>query len=581
MSTFALEALRTAHLRDVRLHCLVPHSTNLSEIVPWCLLWHPRLGRTGTNAGGLTARNDGQILAMRMSQSSAERVLRVAAFGYALSLAAAILYANRAFYHDDAYITLRYARNLITGAGAVWNPGEYVQGYTNFLHLMLVSLLGALGMDLVLASRIVGLAAFVALVVFMLAFGSYCGRQGGARLWHLPAIFVMTSAPMLVWSVGGLEGTVFSLLVAAGCLLFLVALDSPDRASTYSASGVCLGLSFLARPDGIVFISLSALWLLFDGTKGSRTNRLLAFLVPVASIIVPYVIWQWLYYGDIVPNTFYAKTGAPLGQRLESGISYVVDYAFRPTFLPLLMLASLIHAVATKRWSPKLAYLTLAVASYLGFIVFVGGDHMQAFRLLLPMVALMSVVLTLALSTAITQQGYLAVGGITIAALIFASLQLSEQSLNPRGQDPAAFVGAIVGKHIANAWPEDSLIALSTAGSTPYFADRHRYIDMLGLNDSHIAKRRVDELQLPWQHAPGHLKGDGAYVLDRRPDFIILGPAEGTVASNPWFLSDLELAQDARFDDEYSLSRVELDRAGRRVEQGGLVFTYYRRTRDR
>lgn len=55
-----------------------------------------------------------------------------------------ILHANRAFYRDDAYMTLRYARNLIDGAGMAWNPGEHVQGYTNFLHPMLASCLGKL-----------------------------------------------------------------------------------------------------------------------------------------------------------------------------------------------------------------------------------------------------------------------------------------------------------------------------------------------------------------------------------------------------------------------------------------------------
>ena len=122
-----------------------------------------------------------------------------------------------------------------------------------------------------------------------------------------------------------------------------------------------------------------------------------------------------------------------------------------------------------------------------------------------------------------------------------------------------------------------SLVALNTAGSTPYFAGQHRYIDMLGLNDPHIAKRHIEEIQLPWQRVPGHWKGDGDYVLSRQPDFIIVGPAEGTVASNPWFLSDLEMANDPRFAQDYALFRAQLDQHGAEIEGGGLVFTYYQR----
>ncbi len=159
--------------------------------------------------------------AKRVDESSAERAWRVIALVYAAGLGAMMLYANLAFYHDDAYITLRYARNLIDGAGVVWNPGEYVQGYTNFLHLLLVSGLGGLGIDLVVASRVVGVAALLSLVVLLLFWSRRGEDENTARFRHVPAILVMTSAPMLVWSVGGLEGTLFSALVAAGCLLFL------------------------------------------------------------------------------------------------------------------------------------------------------------------------------------------------------------------------------------------------------------------------------------------------------------------------------------------------------------------------
>ena len=43
------------------------------------------------------------------------------------------------FIGDDAYISFRYARNLIEGHGLVWNPGEYVEGYTNFSWVMWVA----------------------------------------------------------------------------------------------------------------------------------------------------------------------------------------------------------------------------------------------------------------------------------------------------------------------------------------------------------------------------------------------------------------------------------------------------------
>ena len=40
------------------------------------------------------------------------------------------------FVTDDAFISFRYVRNLFDGHGLVFNPGEHVEGYTNFLWIV-------------------------------------------------------------------------------------------------------------------------------------------------------------------------------------------------------------------------------------------------------------------------------------------------------------------------------------------------------------------------------------------------------------------------------------------------------------
>jgi hypothetical protein len=132
------------------------------------------------------------------------------------------------------------------------------------------------------------------------------------------------------------------------------------------------------------------------------------------------------------------------------------------------------------------------------------------------------------------------------------------------------YIATTVGRYIAGVWPRGSLVALNTAGATPYFAPDHRYIDMLGLNDVHIARRRIDSIRVPWQRIPGHYKGDGHYVLSREPDYIIVGPGAGTTIDDPWFLGDHEMRDDPRFHEHYEGVRVQLD---------NCVFTYYERRR--
>ncbi len=522
-----------------------------------------------------------------------ERSVRGFAILYAVLTALFFLYLNRRFYHDDAYITLRYARHFIAGQGIVWNPGEYVQGYTNFLQLLFVSWLGELGIDLQSASRIIGVVSIAALAATMLLFRTINRGEACERLWHIPVILVMTSAPLLLWSLGGLEGPLFSLLVAVGTCLLLIDAEAGRRCWLQFASGLAFGLGYLARPDGIVFVAVSAAWL-FWMTWRSRPRTfagLIAFAVGVGIVVTPYTVWQLSYYGDIVPNTFYAKTGAPLDIRLSSGLRYIASFSLRPQFLPVLVFAALVYVFLKRALNAKLAYLVVSVGSYVFYVFSVGGDQMESFRLLLPVIPLMSVLLVMALPPALNANVAI-VKYVTVAIMIVSGLQLTDRKLNPRRENHAARVGTVIGKYIANAWPEGSLVALNTAGSTPYHAGQHRYIDMLGLNDPVISRRTIDKIELPWQRRPGHLKGDGAYVLSRSPDFIIIGPANGTLASKPWFLSDLELSRAEDFQREYALVQVTLDKFGRPVEQGddqvvalgpsdrgelGIDFTYYKK----
>lgn len=86
------------------------------------------------------------------------RLLTVAAL--ALAVAAGIAWALSLDYlSDDTFISFRYARNLARGDGLVFNPSERVEGYTNFLEVVVLAGLYRLGADLVRAGRSLSLAS--------------------------------------------------------------------------------------------------------------------------------------------------------------------------------------------------------------------------------------------------------------------------------------------------------------------------------------------------------------------------------------------------------------------------------------
>jgi hypothetical protein len=118
--------------------------------------------------------------------------------------------------------------------------------------------------------------------------------------------------------------------------------------------------------------------------------------------------------------------------------------------------------------------------------------------------------------------------------------------------DPAVAYGKPVGRWLRSAFPDSTWVATNAAGCLPYYA-RLPTIDMLGLTDAHIARARPDRQQ--W---PGHERGDGDYVLSRRPDVIILGGAEGS--ATPWpFAGDQQIAASPVFARDYVLERQPLE----------------------
>jgi len=489
---------------------------------------------------------------------------------------------SRGFFHDDAYITLRYAQNWLAGNGVGWNPGDRVEGYSNFLQLLLATGLGALGVDLVRATRWIALAAWLGLLAFGVARSD--GTVRGRWLASLPLAAVLSAVPLVAWAFGGLEAPLVALFVTVGVVGLRDALEAgvDARRARLAVAGLAFGLACLTRLDTALFAAVGGLFLVLGSRD--RPRSLAAFGLPLLLVVAPWLAWKLSYYGSLLPNTWWVKGASPSGWRLADGVDYVRAFVFQPPFPLLWLAAGALRGAFAGRLGRADAFGLAAVAAWLAWIVYVGGDQMPASRLLVPLIPVSA---WLALS--LWRRDLEAAGGRGILAVSGAiALCIGLQAVWPTTSGPqrnaTAFVGAAVGRHLAEHLRPGSLVALNTAGSTPFHAPGLRYLDMLGLNDAHIARRQVTVLRAPGQRMPGHAKGDGDYVLAQQPDVVILGPSQGVTAAEPWFLSDLEIAQNPAFPKRYRLRRALLDVRDQpgfedfEATRGGAVaFTWYER----
>jgi hypothetical protein len=510
-------------------------------------------------------------------------------FLLALALCIFSFWVYQRFYTDDAFISLRYADNFLKGHGLVWNPGERVEGYTNFSQVMLVAFLGACGLDLVMATRVIGVASFLGLNLFIAWYlwREMRGQQDSYR-GAIPLLLTLTALPLIIWAWGGLETVLFTLFVTMGAWMALA-----EKAGNWRwlTSGAAFGLAALTRPEGVLFAGLTGLFVLYLVLRRrARPAALLYLAMSFTLLYLPYFAWRLTYYGALLPNTFYVRTG-PLVERLQFGLAYAglfFQSAAATLVLPLTVLVLLL-CLWKRRWEAGLSFLAPLALFYTVYVILVGGDHMQAFRFFAPILPIGSLMLLRALRRTWPQPGrrrVVAEQALLALVLVLQTIGFSPEIWTARFMDRAGYTGAIAGRYIAANWPAGSLVALNTAGSTPYSAPDLYFLDMLGVNDAHIARRTSPGKFLSGQEVASHGKGDGAYVLSRKPDYIILGPAEGATAGRAYFLTDYELEQSSEFAQNYQLRQVDIDvsqvpdadrYAG--LQGGVMTFTFYQRVK--
>ena len=205
---------------------------------------------------------------------------------------------------DDTWIHLQFARNLSTGQGFSFNPGEPISASTAPLWTLVLAIVCLLPWDPVSTAKVVGVLLLWANGLVTARLARQLGLEGR---WPLLAGLVVVAAPRLVWgSLSGMEISLYALLATSGVLLHL---DSYDQGPSWGAAAL-FGLASLARPECVLLlpVALADRWRI-----GRRTGRLLRQcwlqLLVFAAILLPWVLFSMATLGRPLPNTFYAKVG--------------------------------------------------------------------------------------------------------------------------------------------------------------------------------------------------------------------------------------------------------------------------------
>src|ERR1043166_7500617 len=148
--------------------------------------------------------------------------------------------SNFPIHLDDSLITLTYVKNLISGRGFVFNPGERVMGYSNPAYALFVALFSAMRIPI---EDVANWGFLLTSAGLVFALGWVFLKVRVPELGPLACLFFMGS-PEFWLSLKGMETSLLVLLatVSSGLLL----------RRRFLAAAVCAGFASLCRPDAIV-----------------------------------------------------------------------------------------------------------------------------------------------------------------------------------------------------------------------------------------------------------------------------------------------------------------------------------------
>ncbi len=171
---------------------------------------------------------------------------------------------------DDAWISFRYAQNWNNGLGLVYNPGERVEGYTNFLWTVIIGLLMRIGMDPLIAAKFSGI--LLSLLVLLITHRLYVRVSPGQSAFAvLPVLLLSTNVCFAAYAVAGMETPLFALLVVLGVYLFVRENES-TAPIPFPLSGSIFALASLARPEGVLFFGMTVLYATVDAVITGKDN---------------------------------------------------------------------------------------------------------------------------------------------------------------------------------------------------------------------------------------------------------------------------------------------------------------------
>lgn len=429
---------------------------------------------------------------------------------------------------DDAYISFRYGKNMMHGLGLVYNAGEYVEGYTNFLWTVITAPFTVIpGIDISVFSITLGLLISLVniyLLYKLLKLFPDIFQNVPVHLFLLPIIFFVLDDSIAFWAIGGMEFPIYTLFILGIIYNYFRLNEAPGK--LYSML-IFMMLCTMTRPEGNMIFGVMLLHMILNRKKIENFKKVFFSTIIIYGIFfLAYYGFKNYYYGNFIPNTFYAKGVTDMKMNLYLGAKYLALC----TGTRLYIFVFILFIPFRKAFRDfRQSFLIIFCLVYIIYLVGVGGDWMIANRFFVAILPLLYILSVIGIVYALKKLSSLfdnskqyinrfsGITVITLSVLLFSvTLGFLEYKQLIIKDENAKYEmqWSMFGKWLKMNTEPNSIIAVGPAGKIPYYSGLYT-IDMWGLNNEHIAQTMSKRLQA------GHKKFDFEYVLSFNPEYII------------------------------------------------------------
>lgn len=448
-------------------------------------------------------------------------------FGITLLFLIYLAWSNR-FVQDDAFISFRYADNFVRGNGLVWNVGEKVEGYTNFLWTVMIGFGLYLGINPVTFSIWLGIVSFIfsLILTYRLAFLIFNSKGIGI----LTILLLGTNYTFSAFATSGMETQLQTcLFLLCTFILFHSIEKNAWSISTLMILSIALGAAVLTRPDSVllcvVIYPIVLIFLLREMISApEKIGKIIAFILPFIVIVGTWTVWRLSYYGDIFPNTYYAKASSITS--IKRGGFYLYTFLLSYWLFPFCIFLPIVFKSFLIKSNRKMLILIALVSLWLLYVIRIGGDFIE-FRFIVPILPMFFVLVIWFIFFYISQKE------IRIAFIFLVLLGSLHHTLRFGKYVSLGYIETVkqlqghikywedIGRVLGEAFhsQSDVTIATTACGVIPFYS-RLRTIDMYGLNDRWVA-RHGDVIST----RPGHQRlAPFSYLLEKKVNLVIGHP---------------------------------------------------------